>query len=166
MMNEVTLEFRCADNIKPSIMVDKKVVKTKKGKFGARTCLVQTEKPEIELEIYKHLELAGRLWFLMNILFFIVSLFGILDAHYDRRCIVIDCKYKIKVKDKAKVIIYFNSLKEQRKATEIQSNTQVEEISNMYYVDEKIKKRFKIALITRILLIVAILITCLVVFIN
>lgn len=166
MINEVTLDFRCADRLRPVIMVDKKIIKTKKGKYGSRTCLIETENPEIQLEIYKHLELAGRLWFLMNIFYFIISIFGIFDAHYDRKCIVIDCKYKIKVKDKAKVIIYFNSLKEKRKATEIESNTDVEEISNIYYVDEKIKKRFVIALATRILLLVAVAITCLVIFLK
>jgi len=141
------------------MLVDGKVVKKKKNKFGTPSYVVNTDKEKIEVAFYKYLEINGRLWFLMNIIYFFISLFGILDVGYDKNCVVIDSKFTIDVKDKSKTVFIVEKLVDSGKVMTVQSDTNVNEEKNIYYVDNKAKKKRKIAIATRIVLLVALVVT-------
>ena len=138
--------------LSPVITIDDKVVKFKKNEFGNLATSYQTEKDTVTLKIYKYLEISGRLWFLTHLLFFIISIFGIFDVPSDKRCIVLDCSFEIKLKPQSTLSIVFNNFAESGRAIEYECDSEIKELSNHYYVDKKAKKRKKIMLITKIVL--------------
>ena len=151
-MNTLNLKILGAGKINPTINIDGKSVKFKKNEFGSYSTNFTTEKEQVEIVIYKYLEINGKLWFLMSILFFIISLFGLLDTRYDRKCVVVDCKFLVNLQEKTEMTIKVNSLTNEGKAVECTCNTEFQEISNQYYVDKRAKKRLKILLAVKIIL--------------
>lgn len=158
-MKQLKLILRGAEHLRPVIKIDGKAVKTKKNDFGSRTCVYNTDKDKVEVHVYKHLELAGKMWFLMNIVYFIVSLFGIFDSPYDKKCIVLDCKFMVTLKENSKVSLALNAKQQQGKAANIETDCEITELENNFYVDNTIKKRWKIALITRLVLLAIAIVT-------
>ena len=157
-MKELNLEIRSASDMCPSVLVDGKLVKTKKNKFGTRSCTVKTEKDNVDVVLIRNLEINGKLWFFMNIFYFIISLFGIFDPGYDKKCVVMDCKFNLEVKEKTKAVIVINGVVNNGKAVTIQSDAGVVEDKNIYFVDNKAKKKRKVAKWTRFVLMVIIVI--------
>ena len=158
-MNEVNIKVTGGIKLNPVIFVDGKQLKVKKNQFGSLQATYTTDKDTIELSICKYLELSGKFWFLFAILFFIISIFGILNPFYDRKCIVIDSQHIIKLKEKNDVNIIFKNMVDQGQAVEIKTENEVEEIKNIYYVDKKVKKWWLILIITEVCVWVAIIIT-------
>ena len=165
-MKQINLTVRGGTRLSPTILIDGKAIKTKKSGIGAKTGVFKTEKDKVEISIFRYLEINGRLWFLMNIIYFLIGVFGIFDFLYDKNCAVLDCKFVVDTTEQTNLEIAFNSLIDKGRAVEIESDTNVTEIKNMYYVDQKAKKRRKIAIITRIVLLIAIVVTCVFVFIK
>ena len=149
-MNEVNIKVTGGIKLNPIIFVDGKQLKVKKNQFGSLQATYTTDKDTIELSICKYLELSGKFWFLFAILFFIISIFGILNPFYDRKCIVIDSQHIIKLKEKNDVNIIFKNMVDQGQAVEIK---------NIYYVDKKVKKRWIILIVTEVCVWVALIIT-------
>lgn len=135
----------------PYMMIDGKKVKYKKNQFGFYEINYQTEKENVEMHIYKYLELQGKFWFLYALLSFIISVFGIFEPLYDKKCVVINCKFALKLNEQNEMKIQFNNMIKEGKAVDIESNFEVEELNNSYFVDEKAKKRWKILLAFKIL---------------
>lgn len=150
-MSRLILNMRGLSSVHPTVYVDGVVLKFKKNEFGSLQATYETDKQEVELVICKYLELSGRLWFLMSMLCFFISLFGIFDSRYDSKCIIIDCKYKMKLNPQNKVTIKFTGAFEGNKAVDIEADCGYEELANKYYVDKKIKRRYKILIGTKIL---------------
>ena len=158
-MNEVNIKVTGGIKLNPVIFVDGKQLKVKKNQFGSLQATYTTDKDSIDLQIFKYLELSGKFWFLFAILFFIISVLGILNPLYDQKCIVIDCHYVVKVKEKTDVNIIFKNMVDQGQAVEIKTENEVEEIKNIYYVDKKVKKRWIILIVTQVCVWVALIIT-------
>ena len=95
--------------------------------------------------------MKSKLWWLYAILSFIVSVFGIFNPPYDRKCISMDCSFIVKLKDVNNINIKFNSLSSSGRAVEVETETSFEEIKNEYTVDKIAKRRWIILLIARIL---------------
>ena len=77
-MNDVKIKLIGVSNkVKPIVMIDGQRVNYKKNEFEGYDLNYQTEKEEIEVEIYRYLELKGKLWWLYALISFIVSIFGI-----------------------------------------------------------------------------------------
>ena len=156
-MNKLNLKLINVVNLSPTILVDNKKVKPKKNQFGSYAITHETEKDEVEIKIFKYLEINGKLWFLMGMIFFIISIFGILDYRLDRKCIIIDCCLKIKLNENTNAELKFNSFVSSGEAYTIKTDAQVEQISNRYFVDTQAKKRVKILIITKLLCWVALI---------
>lgn len=135
----------------PNIFIDDQYVKCKKNEFGSYETDFQTEKDEIKIAFSRELELKSKLWWLYAILSFIVSVFGIFNPPYDRKCISMDCSFIVKLKDVNNINIKFNSLSSSGRAVEVETETSFEEIKNEYTVDKIAKRRWIILLIARIL---------------
>ena len=71
----------------PNIIVDNQNIKCKKIKFDSYEAIIQTEKEEIELTLSNQLELKGKFWWLFALISFVISIFGIFEPPYDRKCI-------------------------------------------------------------------------------
>lgn len=151
-MNSVKLKLVGINSkLIPNIFIDDQYVKCKKNEFGSYETDFQTEKDEIKIAFSRELELKSKLWWLYAILSFIVSVFGIFNPPYDRKCISMDCSFIIKLKDVNNINIKFNSLSSSGRAVEVETETSFEEIKNEYTVDEIAKRRWIILLIARIL---------------
>ena len=135
----------------PNIFIDDQYVKCKKNEFGSYETDLQTEKDEIKIAFSRELELKSKLWWLYAILSFLVSVFGIFNPPYDRKCISMDCSFIVKLKDVNNINIKFNSLSSSGRAVEVETETSFEEIKNEYTVDKIAKRRWIILLIARIL---------------
>ena len=151
-MNSVKLKLLGINSkLIPNIFIDDQYVKCKKNEFGSYETDLQTEKDEIKIDFSRELELKSKLWWLYAILSFIVSVFGIFNPPYDRKCISMDCSFIVKLKDVNNINIKFNSLSSSGRAVEVETETSFEEIKNEYTVDKIAKRRWIILLIARIL---------------
>ena len=151
-MNSVKLKLVGINSkLIPNIFIDDQYVKCKKNEFGSYETDFQTEKDEIKIAFSRELELKSKLWWLYAILSFIVSVFGIFNPPYDRKCISMDCSFVVKLKDVNNINIKFNSLSSSGRAVEVETETSFEEIKNEYTVDKIAKRRWIILLIARIL---------------
>ena len=151
-MNSVKLKLVGINSkLIPNIFIDDQYIKCKKNEFGSYETDFQTEKDEIKIAFSRELELKSKLWWLYAILSFIVSVFGIFNPPYDRKCISMDCSFIVKLKDVNNINIKFNSLSSSGKAVEVETETSFEEIKNEYTVDKIAKRRWIILLIARIL---------------
>lgn len=151
-MNSVKLKLVGINSkLIPNIYVDGKYIKCKKNEFGSYEANFETEKDEIKIAFSRELELKSKLWWLYAILSFIVSVFGIFNPPYDRKCISMDCSFIVKLKDVNNINIKFNSLSSSGRAVEVETETSFEEIKNEYTVDKIAKRRWIILLIARIL---------------
>lgn len=151
-MNSVKLKLVGINSkLIPNIFIDDQYVKCKKNEFGSYETDFQTEKDEIKIAFSRELELKSKLWWLYAILSFIVSVFGIFNPPYDRKCISMDCSFIVKLKDVNNINIKFNSLSSSGRAVEVETETSLEEIKNEYTVDKIAKRRWIILLIARIL---------------
>lgn len=124
--------------------IDNTPIKLKKNRNGTYEGVYTTEKDNVELCVYKYLEIKSKLWLLMSLLFFIVSLFGILSPRYDKRCIVLEYKVNLKLKDNTEVKLSANRFVNGGKAFEITTNAEHKELKNLIYVDNIAKKRLRI----------------------
>lgn len=151
-MNSVKLKLVGINSkLIPNIFIDDQYVKCKKNEFGSYETDFQTEKDEIKIAFSRELELKSKLWWLYAILSFIVSVFGIFNPPYDRKCISMDCSFIVKLKDVNNINIKFNSLSSSGRAVEVETETSFEEIKNEYTVDKIAKRRWIILLVVSII---------------
>lgn len=151
-MNSVKLKLVGINSkLIPNIFIDDQYVKCKKNEFGSYETDFQTEKDEIKIAFSRELELKSKLWWLYAILSFIVSVFGIFNPPYDRKCISMDCSFIVKLKDVNNINIKFNSLSSSGRAVEVETETSFEEIKNEYIIDKIAKRRWIILLVVSII---------------
>lgn len=154
-MNNVNLKVTGGIGLNPNVIIDNNPVKLKKNKYGSLDGNYQTENSEIELKVCRYLELSGKLWLLMSMVFFIISIFGIFNPPYDRKCIQIDYLCKIKLKETNDIKIKINTQNAGDKAIEVESDCEIEEITNSFQIDKVAKKRLVIVRIIEVALWVA-----------
>ncbi len=154
-MNNVNLKVTGGIGLNPNVIIDNNPVKLKKNKYGSLDGNYQTENGEIELKVCRYLELSGKLWLLMSMVFFIISIFGIFNPPYDRKCIQIDYLCKIKLKETNDIKIKINTQNAGDKAIEVESDCEIEEITNAFQIDKVAKKRLVIVRIIEVALWVA-----------
>ena len=163
-MKKLNLKITGHPHLDTYFLVDGKSVKGKKNKFGNISKFVETDKNEVEIAIFNFDEMQGKLWFLTSFVFFIVSIFGLLDVRANKKCRLIDCKLKVKLdKEENDLNITYNQFENNGCAIHFESDSAVEVISNRYYINEDVKKRVKIMKWVKIVtVIVAIIILILV----
>ena len=156
-MNNVNLKVTGGIGLNPNVIIDNNPVKLKKNKYGSLDGNYQTENSEVELKVCRYLELSGKLWLLMSMVFFIISIFGIFNPPYDRKCIQIDYLCKIKLKETNDIKIKINTQNAGDKAIEVESDCEIEEITNAFQIDKVAKKRLVIVRIIEVALWVALI---------
>lgn len=158
-MRNVNLNVVGPSNLNPILAIDGKTVKTKKNKYGNIQYSFDTEKDEIEVSVFRYLELNGRFWWLMAILFFVISIFGILNPPYEKKCIQIDYKVKLKLKENNDITIKLNVSSNDGKVGRIETVCDCEEISNNYGIDKVAQKRKKIIKVCEVIAWIALIVT-------
>ncbi len=158
-MKTLNLKIQGAQGLKPHITVDGKTVHYKRNKFNNIEITHQTEKDSVEVSISNVLEILGPCWWLVQMAFFVISLFGILNPKLEKTFYEVNYKAKINLlEDENDILVKF--LPTQETAMQCDSEN-VEVLTNECLISEKAKKRNKILKISKILswllLIVAIL---------
>lgn len=163
-MNNLEIKLTGVQNIDEIVVnVDDNPQKFKKNEFGSLICNYQTENDKVNIKVSRMLDCGGILWFITQLLFFIISIFGLLDIHHREKCLIIDFETEIDLKDENKITLQFNSQQENEKAINVQTDLTSQEISNKYYLDVKSKKTIKYLRLAKILLALAIIITTIIV---
>ena len=111
---------------------------------GVGCCKMEIADNKAELAIYKTHHYSSKLWFLTNLIYFIISVFGIFDVRHDKNCPVIDCRYILYLDEETKVNLKPFSFTDGGKVAEITSSSPVKEISNIQYFDKVAQKKHKI----------------------
>lgn len=156
-MNKLTIKLANVGKKTPIINIDGKTQKIKKDELGNCFCEFETPKDFVNVSIRKFHELSSRNWLWMGILFLIVSVFGIFDKRYDKDFVEYNCNFNIGLKDFTKFEGKF--VGSSGVAMNYVCDGEIQEISNVAFVDSKIKKRRKILLTLRIFMIIAFVLT-------
>lgn len=129
---------------------DGKEVKLKENNYSGYDGTFETEKEAVTIELVRRMELLSKLWFLYALVTFIVSVFGIFEPLYDKRCLEVNFKIVVSLKEgENNVKVAFNSPKDQEKVGKIEADAV--EVKNQYAISKKAKNRWKLMLALKIL---------------
>ncbi|MDE6558020.1 MAG: hypothetical protein K2K39_02825 [Clostridia bacterium] len=141
------------------VYVDGKQIALKRNKDGSFAGTYTTDSSEAEVAVVKLSEVGGRLWFLWAMLFFVISCFGLFNAHYDRRCRTVSYRAVVKLNEVSNVRLEFNAFADGQRAAEFGSDCPIGISENIYGVDKQAKKRFKIISLVEALVWIALIIS-------
>lgn len=156
-MNTLNLKITNIEKKTPlNIKIDGTEVKGKINNFGSYETTFSTDKSEIEVCVSRILELSGKLWLLYAIITYLVSVFGIFAPPYDRKCIIYNIDFKVKLNENTNVTISILPLKNDGKAGNFTTQGEILELKNEFSVDKKAKLKRNILLTIKLLSWVAI----------
>lgn len=150
-MKEMTLYFRGATHYEPTIWIDNKIMSLKE-KNGKKYISYKTDNEYIELAVTKNTDMNSNLWILWQIIYLIISVFGLFDFGTNKKCLVMKSRIKIKAYESAEIIVKINSHTKSDRAVEIESQGEYEELENDQYIDEVARRRVKIMRLIKILI--------------
>lgn len=139
-VNLSVVDNKAYDNV---IVVNGDRFKYKKDKNRKLNGVIECDN-ECVIEIYNWNEINSKLWLIVELFFFIISVFGIFDVKRDKRGKSIDFKAKFKTKDINNISLGFNVFKEDTPAIRIDADCDIEVIENKFYIDKQVIKRYKI----------------------
>lgn len=140
------------------VKIDGKEVKCSKNEFGNYVCKYRTESNSAKIEVFRYLDCGGVLWFLTQLFFFIISIFGLLDKKRNKyKAVALEFAAEADTADYGDITLNCNLPKDGARAIEIKSNTPVSEISNVYYTDKRAKRTFRALVAAKLFTAVAII---------
>ncbi len=155
-MKELNLKITGCEGVNNVVVnIDGAPVKLNKDKFGNLICKYQTEKEEVKLQVTRLLDVGGPLWFVTQLFFFIITLFGLFGLHHKEKCIVIDYEAEVTLKEKSQLTLQLKDPNDKQKTLEVQTELAATEKSNEVYVDTKAKKVVKGLKLAKFLLAIA-----------
>lgn len=148
-MNKLTLKIM---NPQPNtwISIDGQNIKPKKDKNGHDVYTIETEHSSVDFTMNKYLEVNSAFYLLWQILFFVISLFGICNKRLDKNCVVLTYQGTISVNENTEVTARIKTGYKEAKALELETTAEVLEKVNERFIDKNAKKRLKILKIIKI----------------
>lgn len=140
-----------------TVLADGNPVKLKQNEFNNSVACIDTEKDRIKIEVYRALDVGGIWWFLTQVVFFLISVFGIFDIYSKNRFLGVQFESEIRLAGNNNLTLKGNTPLDKARAVEIETDAEVNVSCNAYYVDVKAKKTLKALKITKILLAFAII---------
>lgn len=143
-MNKVNLVVssnKAYDNI---VLVDGKRFKYKKNKNKDMVGVIETNNDKVEIEIFNWFEIKSKLWLIMELFFFVISIFGLFDVKKDKKGKKVNFKAVFKLKEDNNIRLSYGPLKDNVAPIRIDSNLDMEVIENKFIVDEVVVKRYKL----------------------
>ncbi len=159
-MKKLTLTFINSVATETAVVIDNKLLsgKIKKGKTYYE---YETEKDEVTLNIFSVHEFTGKFWWLFAFIYYVISVFGLFNPKYETKGKVFNYKANVTLTENTEIILAYPISKVGQKALVFKNAEYLDNESNVYYVDEKIKKRIKgfipVKIITFILAVVGVL---------
>lgn len=150
-MKTLNLKLQGGSELNPIVELDGNAISYKRNKYKTGLITYKTEKDYVDIEIKNVLEINGPCWWLIQMLFYIISLFGILNPKLEKNCCLVNYKSRIYLTNSEnEAVIKFNLFKEKTRAVEVITQNLVEENVNEYLLDLEAKRRRKILKISRI----------------
>lgn len=145
-MRELNIKIVGNQKLNPVVEVDGKLVALSANKFGNYEGKVQVEKDQVDIKVYRVLELNSKLWFLKYLFYYIISILGIFDVMREKKCVVMDCHLSLTLKgdEQSSILLTCNRMQNQAKAFEITSNCTVQEHSNLFLIDKRAKRKKRV----------------------
>lgn len=146
-MNNLQIKLRSPGSFRPIIKIDDKDIKLKKNEFGSSVGKYSTEKDKVEIKIYTlpH-EFDTKYWFLLFLLYYIVSIFGIFDVRYSSNLYRLEYSGTITLQENTILDLVFEKRTKDGKALSCKEGPFDDNESNVYIYNPKTNKRIKIAL--------------------
>ena len=126
-----------------TMTVNDKFVKFQKNKQGKRVCTVETNKDVAEVIIYQSHHYNGKAWFWWNLFCYFISIFGIFDVRQNKRFLVVDCRFNITLSQDTNVVLNILKFEDNGKLLEVETDAQVEQLTNIQYFDTEAKAKHK-----------------------
>ena len=140
------------------LFADGKEIKAKKNRRGGSEIFVETENKTADIRVLNVFDgqLSFFKWFAMTFVCWVLSVFGLFDSVTNPKGRTVEIKLDVKTSEDAFIKLKFNIFKNESPAAEItETNTDVNEISNVYFTDQVAKKRNKYYKVWRVVSIVA-----------
>ncbi len=165
-MSRLNLKIRSVTGANPIVTLDGKKVKLKKNKFGNYDANLDVE-DGARLRLVCWDTILSPFWLLWEMLFFVISVFGIFDNSKDKLRRAAEFEAVLHPGENAEATLTFiRSKGEGSVAAELTCNFDAEVEKNEYYGFETVNKRRKIALAIKIAIWVALIASVIVVVAN
>lgn len=122
----------------------------KKGSKSG-SAVIETEKQEVTLSYSQVSRFDSKFWWLFEMMFFIVSIFGIFDLRFPKIEYIIKCKIKLKLNENTNVKVRHCLSKKGSPVLAVESDAEVTEEENVYEINEQVKRKKKILTISKII---------------
>lgn len=127
----------------PSVYVDGEPVDVKHVGLNDSECTIKTEKDTVEITLTKRYAMEDKGWFWMNVLFFIISAFGIFDVGEGRRFQTYTYTALLHLNGSHKLNVNINKFANGKRALEVTGDCVIEERENVFFIREDLRKRNK-----------------------
>jgi len=159
-MKDVYLNFANNSPLNSVVLIDGKKLKATKNEQGNQMYHYQTEKESVNVKIYSYTEMSSKLWYFFSILYFFISVFGIFDARPKKNGMSLKAEYNYKIsEDKNFITISYNPIQLGKPAITSKSELEEMEITNEFFVDQLLVKRYKRAKLIRMLILLTLIVT-------
>lgn len=166
-MKSLNLKLTGSQNLTNTVVyIDDKQVTLKKNEFENLTYYHETENESVNIKIYKMLDVGGVWWFITQLFFFLISIFGIFDVRTKNKSLTLEYEADIDLSENTTLTLGLNPPRDGISAFKVESNSNVTEKSNRFFVDEAAKKKFKYLLISKIVLALAVVAIAIVIVVS
>ncbi len=166
-MNKIRIKSICNVNLNTIFLIDGNEIKFKKNKYGNNICEYETEKDEVELNIFSIHELNGKFWFLFAFIFYIISFFGLLNPKYDKKCLDLKYKGKIKLRPNNELTVTFKKCLANQPALTFKGDCDIEDNeTNVYMQNPVLKKKLKVLRLFKIITVLLIFVVLFIILYN
>lgn len=143
-MNNVEIKINGYLDKKTIIMINEKLVKPKKNKFGGLSVNYSTESETCNLKIFNYFENSGKLWYLIYAVYFLISVFGLFDLPLRKKRLNVVLSTNLNLSEHCTFNVKLNAPKNNEEYATIESENTFEIIDNRAFINTTIKKRIKI----------------------
>ena len=154
-MNKLILKVMNPQYNGTVLYINDEIVKPEKDKQGHETYICETANPTVDIKLYKYLEVNNPAYFLWQILFYLISIFGLFDKRPDKGCTILKYHSTITLDGSTDVIMRISKSKKDVTAAQLECSTSVVEHENVRMTDKKAKKKLKGLKITKFFLFIA-----------
>ena len=125
-----------------------------------------TESEKVRLSVHRYLDIGGFFWFITQIFFFIISIFGIFDVHGKGRWLSADCQIDVNLNEVSNLTVNLNPPSKYGRVANFVTDLQLDVISNNYVLEPKTKKIRTALTLTKLLTVVAVIVIAVVCIIS
>lgn len=128
----------------PALTADGTPVRLKRKGYGLYEGCFLTEKETAEIALSARPELSGRFWWLTALITFLLSVFGLFEPPYGKKCFAADLGMLLPLKENNEIEIALRTPSENEKAADVFAPNGYTETENICFTDKKTKRRRRI----------------------